>query len=186
VEQDARHWDERHRSMTPIEARAPEMIERWPDLAGEVPTAGRGLDVACGTGSVTLWLVDRGLEVIALDVSGVAIARLQAAALAHHRADRVDARITDLDDGLAQDLDGLDVIVCQRFRDPLLVPVIVDRLRPGGIGIITVLSAVGAPDPGRFHAAAGELSTAVRSDERCRVVHDHEGDGVAHVMFRRR
>ncbi len=162
------------------------MIDLWPDLEALIPNSGHGVDIACGTGPVTLWLADRGLDVTALDVSGVAIDRVRSAAIDHDCTDQVDARVVDLDDGLPDDLEGLDVIVCQRFRDPRLVPVIVERLRPGGVAIVTVLSSVGAVEPGPFHAAAGELSIALRSDDRCVVVREHEGDGVAHVMVRRR
>jgi hypothetical protein len=78
------------------------------------------------------------------------------------------------------------VIVCQRFRDPALYAPMIDRLHPGGIAIVTVLSTVGSTDPGPFHAPAGELSETFGSDERCEILHSWEGEGVAHLVARRR
>ena len=40
-----------------------------PFLDREVPRAGRVLELGCGTGFYTRWLVDRGLEVCAMDIS---------------------------------------------------------------------------------------------------------------------
>jgi SAM-dependent methyltransferase len=151
-----------------------------------LPGSGRCLDIASGTGAVSLWLAQQGLEVTALDLSDVAIGRLEAAATASGLSDRIDARTVDLDQGLPEDLADLDLIVCQRFRDPALYRPIVDRLRPGGLAVVTVLSGVGADDPGPFHAPAGELSIAFGSDERCEILREFEGGGVAHVVVRRR
>jgi len=186
VRDDGRRWDERYAAMTSVEARVPEAIERWPDVTSLLPSTGRCLDVASGPGAVTLWLAERGLDVTAVDVSGVAIDLLDAAASAAGTAEHVSARVVDLDDGLPDDLCDFDLIVCQRFRDPALYPAIVDRLRSGGIAIVTVLSTVGSTDPGSFHAAPGELADALRNDERCTILHHHEGAGICHVVARRR
>jgi SAM-dependent methyltransferase len=166
--------------------RAPEALDRWPDLVTLLPESGRCVDIASGIGAVTLWLAQRGLEVTALDVSDVAIDHLGAAATAAGLSGRIDARTVDLDQGLPADLDHLDLVVCQRFRDPALSRPIVDRLRAGGLAVITVLSSVGADDPGPFHASAGELAAAFGADERCEILHQFEGAGVAHVVVRRR
>jgi len=185
VDDDAERWDGRYASAPPVEARSPEVIARWPDLAALLPTNGRCIDVASGPGAITLWLAERGLDVTALDISGVAISQLDAAAAASGWADRVDARTVDLDDGFPDDLGELDLIVCQRFRDPLLYPVMIDRLRSGGLAVVTVLSSVAVDDPGPFHAPSGELRAAFTTD-RCEILHHREGDGLAHVVARRR
>jgi 2-polyprenyl-3-methyl-5-hydroxy-6-metoxy-1,4-benzoquinol methylase len=183
---DGPRWNERYAASPAPSPRAPEALDRWPELASALPGSGRCLDIASGTGAVSLWLAQRGLEVTALDFSDVAIGRLEAAATASGLSGRLDARTVDLDQGLPEDLADLDVVVCQRFRDPALYRPIVDRLRPGGLAVVTVLSSVGADDPGPFHAAAGELSTAFGADERCEILHQFEADGVAHVVVRRR
>lgn len=186
MHEDGPRWNERYAASPPPSPRAPEALDRWPELASLLPASGRCLDIASGTGAVTLWLAQQGLTVTALDASDVAIGRLEAAATASGLSGRIDARTFDLDQGLPADLDGLDLVVCQRFRDPTLYQPIVDRLRTGGLAVVTVLSSVGADDPGPFHAAAGELSIAFAADERCEILHHFEGDGVAHVVARRR
>jgi SAM-dependent methyltransferase len=186
VHDDGRRWNERYATVMRVEARPPELIDRWPELVSLLPGTGRCLDVASGPGAVTLWFARRGLDVTALDASGVAIDLLRGAADAAGVTDRVDALVVDLDDGLPDDLGSFDVIVCQRFRDPRLYASMIDRLSPGGIVIVTVLSNVGTVDPGPFHAPAGELSGAFGADERCEIVRSWEGEGVAHVVGRRR
>ena len=99
---------------------------------------------------------------------------------------RIDARVVDLDEGLPADIIDVDLIVCQRFRDPALTTTIIDRLSVGGYALVTVLSAVGAERPGDFHAPPAALSTEFGDDDRCDVLHHHEGDGVAHIVVRRR
>lgn len=186
MHEDGRRWNERYEASPAPSPRAPEALDRWPELAALVPVSGRCLDVACGTGAVSLWLARRGLEVTALDVSDVAIDRLEAAATASGLSDRIDARTVDLDQGLPEDLADLDLVVCQRFRDPALYRPIVDRLRAGGLVVVTVLSSVGADEPGPFHAPTGELAIAFGADERCEILHRSEGGGVADVVVRRR
>lgn len=151
-----------------------------------LPADGRALDVASGPGAVTFWLAERGLHVTALDASAVAIGLLCTAAATLGLDDRIDARVTDLDDGLPVDVADCDVIVCQRFRDPVLAPILIDRLRTGGYAVVTVLSVVGAQQPGGFHAPSGALWDEFGADERCDVLHHDEGDGVAHIIVRRR
>jgi SAM-dependent methyltransferase len=192
MEDDRLRWDRRYEEAfddgrggsTGVEPTAPETIVWFPDLADRLPAAGRALDLACGPGSVTLWLAARGLDVVGLDVSPVAIDLLRRAAHANRLDGRVDARVADLDLGIPDDLVELDLIVCQRFRDPALYPVLLDRLRTGGIALVTVLSAVGVDEPGPFHAPAGELLAAF-TDDRCDIVHHREANGLALIALRR-
>jgi SAM-dependent methyltransferase len=182
---DGDRWNERYATARAADACAPEAVEEWPDLATLLPTTGRCVDIASGPGAVTLWLAGRGLDVTALDASSVAVALLTAAAVAADLDGRIDARLVDLDEGLPYDLGDLDLIVCQRFREPALYRPMIDRLRPGGLAIVTVLSAVGAQEPGPFHAREGELVHAFGADQRCEIVHQRERDGVAHLVARR-
>jgi SAM-dependent methyltransferase len=188
---DAARWDDRHREAGPIDAMPPDPLGDRVDLAVSIPTTGTAIDIACGLGAQSLWLAARGLHVIALDVSPVAIDRVRAAADAAGFTDRLDARVVDLDDGIPEGTPSADVIVCQRFRHPQLYPSIIEHLAPGGIAIVTVLSEVGlsevglAQPPGPFHARAGELVTAFNSDE-VEILHASEADGTATIMVRRR
>jgi SAM-dependent methyltransferase len=187
---DGRRWDERYRATTLVEPHQPEALLRWPHLATQLPVAGRVLDIASGPGSVALWAAERGFDVTALDASAVAISLLERTAddLGHSgRLDgRIDARVVDLDDGLPADIVDVDLIVCQRFREPALTTVIIDRLSVGGYALVTVLSAVGAEQPGDFHAAPGALADEFGVDDRCDILHHHEGGGVSHIVVRRR
>lgn len=185
MHEDGPSWNERYAASPAPSPRAPDAFDRWPELASLLPASGRGVDIASGTGAVTLWLAEHGLEVAALDVSDVAIGRLEAAAASKGMSARIDARIVDLDQGLPADLVDLDVVVCQRFRDPTLYGPIVDRLRSGGLAVVTVLSSVGSSGPGPFRAEPGELSIAFGADERSETLHHFEGDGIAHVVVRR-
>jgi SAM-dependent methyltransferase len=185
MQDDGPRWDARYNAVTDVAPRAPEIIERWPDLLSLVPTAGTCLDVACGPGATTLWLAERGLDVTALDASALAVGLLVSAASDAGSLDRVDARVVDLDDGLPDDVRHVELIVCQRFRDPSLYLPMVERLGAGGVLMVTVLSAVGATDPGPFHAPPGELRSAFAA-EGVEIIEHAEGDGVAHLVARRR
>ena len=184
-------WDDRYREVDPVSATPPEPLGERPDLAGLIPTAGTAIDIACGLGAQTLWLAKLGLHVIALDVSPVAIEQVKAAADMARLADHVDARVVDLDAGLPEGTPGADVIVCQRFRSQRLYPAIIERLAPGGIAIVTVLSEVGLSEvglgqpPGPFHAAAGELVGAFTGEDM-EVLYASEATGVATIIVQRR
>jgi SAM-dependent methyltransferase len=149
-----------------------------------LPTSGTALDVACGLGAQTLWLAERGLRIVALDVSPVAIAAITDAAAAAGLSHRVSAAVIDLDAGLPTEPGTVDVLVCQRFRQPALYAEFVERLAPGGVGIVTVLCEVGADSPGTFHAPSGEL-TAAFDRPGIDVLHHDERDGQATIVFRR-
>jgi SAM-dependent methyltransferase len=119
-----------------------------------VPVTGRALDLACGRGTVAVWLARRGLEVDAVDVSPVALAAGRA------QAPEVRWIEADLDDGLPGGVAGpYDVVVCQRFRDPALYPALIGALAPGGLLVISVLSEVG-DEGGPFRAPPDELLAA--------------------------
>ena len=181
---DAQRWDARHRDAGPATPQAPDALVERPELVGLLPTTGTAIEVACGLGSQTLWLAGRGLSVVAFDVSPVAISAVVESAAGSGLSDRVDARVIDLDDGLPPEPAAVDVVVCQRFRQPALYPRLVERLRPDGIGIVTVLSEVGADSPGVFHAPPGELLEAFDRPDTD-VLHHDERAGQASVVFRR-
>jgi SAM-dependent methyltransferase len=169
-----------------VTAKAPEALDDHDDLVHRLPRSGRALDVACGAGAQTLWLAHRGLTVVALDVSPVAIGLTEAAAIAAGLGEVIDARVCDLDCGLPADLGHFDVVVCQRFRGRSLYEQIFAALTPGGIAIVTVLSSVGvAGEPGEFHAPGGELVGAFDRPDADTLV-SREADGIASIVVRRR
>ena len=180
-------WSGAHADAGNVSALAPDVITAHSALETLLPTDGPALDLACGVGAQSLWLAECGLQVTALDVSPVAIG-IAAAAAATQGLD-VDARVWDTDAGLPVDLTGLAMIVCQRYRAPHLFTEFVDRLRPGGALVLTVLSAVGcAGEPGPFHVPAGELTTAFRAAHTAGIIDilvNDEANGQASVVIRR-
>lgn len=152
----------------------------------ELPDGGRCLDVACGLGEQSLWAVEHGFHVVALDASATAIAALRAAAGDRGVGDRVDARVVDLDDGLPADVVGTcRLVICQRFRGVDLYPALVDALEPGGLLVITVLSEVGATSTGPYHAPRGDLIDGFAGLDVEVLRHD-EADGEATLVASRR
>lgn len=171
---DRSRWDERHRGAPPAVVGPPDGLGSLPALSG-----GRALDVACGRGGQAVWAARAGFDVVALDVSPVAIEATRSLAESNDVGARVDARVHDLTAGLPADLGRFDLVICQRYRDPALWPELRGALRPGGRLAISVLSVVGAEHRGRFHARAGELVEAFAGLDVERSV---EADGVAQLV----
>ena len=184
MDSDRRRWDKRYADVSTASPAAPDALAA-PGAPADVRRAGgRALDLACGTGAVSLWLADGGMEVLAVDVSPRAIALLRRAAGDAGVSALVDARVGDLDAGLP-DPGPFDVIVCQRFRDRRLYPAIVTALTPGGYGCVTVLTVVDRRDPqGRFRAPRRELLDAFAGSELTVLAH-RAADGTASIVLRR-
>ena len=125
---DRAKWDARWRERPP-EPGAPE-----PFLVRQVGAlpCGRILDVASGGGRNSLWLAAHGFAVTAVDISPVAIARLQRAAQAQGLA--VATRTADLDALHAlQGLGPFDALAVLRFKPtPAQWATLLRTLRPGG------------------------------------------------------
>ena len=132
------------------------------------PTAGHGLDLACGQGLGAVWLARRGMDVWGFDVSPVAIGQARDLARRSGVGDRCRFDVVDLDNGLPAG-PPVDVILCHKFRDRRL-----DRA--------AALSEVGAT-PGPFRVAAGELPSAFADLD---VNAAGEGQGEAWLLARAR
>jgi SAM-dependent methyltransferase len=179
---DRERWDERHRVVAAAGGFEPVPPDALRGREHLLPAAGSALDVACGRGAVAVWLAGRGFAVDAVDVSPAGLA--DGADLAQRRgvAERVRWWRHDLDAGLPAGCAGpYDAVVCQRFRDPALYPVLAQRLAPGGLLVVTVLSEVGE-GAGPFRAPAGELRAAFGGLE---VLAATERDGEASLVARR-
>ncbi|MGV9798993.1 class I SAM-dependent methyltransferase [Mycobacterium sp. NPDC003449] len=177
--QDRLDWDTTYRGYDTAVG-GPGLPGAFAAHAAQFPTAGTALDLACGQGRGAVWLAGRGLDVVGVDVSGVAIA--QATALAKHYGVAGCCRfeVVDLDDGLPPG-PPVDAILCHRFRDHALYGAMFDRLAPGGVLAISVLSEVGGP-PGRYRAAPGELAAAFSELD---VIASGERGGEAWLLARR-
>lgn len=173
---DRTRWDAAYAARTTaVEPALPAVFGEHAEL---FPRVGTALDIACGTGAAAVWLAQRGLRVHAVDISAVAIAQARELAERCGVAARFD--VADLDDGLPPG-GPVNLLLCNKFRDARLDGQIVERLAPGGLLAICVLSEVGAA-PGRFRAAAGELRTAFASLVE---VASGEGGGQAWLLARR-
>lgn len=173
--QDRSRWDKAYAERAP----APDV--RLPDVfaAHEAvfPHTGTALDIACGQGAAAVWLARRGLDVLGVDVSDVAVQR--ARVLAAQAGVTAQFAVVDLDDGLPPG-SPVDVLLCHRFREPRLYPALLERLKPGGLLAICVLSEVGGA-PGPFRAVAGELNEAFAALDP---IAAGEGDGQAWLLAR--
>lgn len=175
---DRERWDARHRAAGPGAPQPPDAVRGRTDL---LPGAGRALDVACGRGTVAVWLAGQGLDVVAVDVSPAGLAAGAALVTTVAPQGRIRWVQADLDNGFPADDDVYDVVVCQRFRAPELYPELAAAVAPGGLLVVTVLSESGDAG-GRFRAAPGELARAFAGLE---IIDHREGGGEAHLLARR-
>lgn len=179
TEEDRRHWDERYREYGP----APEGTVPPPLLAPHehlFPATGSALELACGRGRCAVWLAARGLHVWGVDVSPVAVGLARDLASRHGVADRCRFDVVDLDGGLPEG-PPVDLVLCHWFRDARLDRPVVDRLAPGGLLAMVVLSEVDV-GPGSFRARPGELRDAFSDLE---ILAEGEAGGEAWLLARR-
>jgi SAM-dependent methyltransferase len=178
-DEDRTHWDERYRNAgeSPVPEDPPPAFGEAAEL---FPRSGSALDIACGGGRWTVWLARRGLEVIGVDVSPVALDLAGELARRAGVRDRCRFVLVDLDDGLP-DTPPVDVILCHLFRDARLDTAMIERLRPGGMLAIAALSEVGH-GPGRFRMKPGELHRAFADME---VLAGGEADGLGWLIARK-
>jgi SAM-dependent methyltransferase len=91
---DQAYWDRRYRERPAIWSGRPNhlLVEEVADLG-----PGRALDVGCGEGADAVWLASQGWRVTGVDLSGVALERAQAHAVAAGLpADAVEWRRADV------------------------------------------------------------------------------------------
>ncbi|MHA6794894.1 class I SAM-dependent methyltransferase [Pseudonocardia bannensis] len=176
---DRARWDARHAAVGAGSPQPPDALRGRLEL---LPPGGRVLELACGRGAVAVWLALRGFAVDAVDVSGAGLAAGAALAERSGVGERVRWVAADLDAGIPPSCAGpYDVVVCQRFRDTGLYPAMAERLAPGGLLVVSVLSEVGDTG-GPYRAPAGELAAAFADLE---VLAHAERDGEAALVARR-
>ena len=180
--EDRHRWDERYASQPPAGTDAvgpPSLLAAYADA---FPVSGKALDLACGRGLASVWLAGRGLDVWGWDISAVAIDQARELARRSGVDERCRFDVVDLDEGLPPGA-PVDVIVCHKFRDRRLDRAIPERLAPGGLLAMAVLSEVSeiGASPGPFRAAAGELPAAFAKLD---LVAAGEGGGYAWLLAR--
>jgi tellurite methyltransferase len=118
-------WDARYRE-SPGPAEPAVLLT---DFAHLLPARGRALDIACGNGRNSVWLAERGLDVVAIDLSAEAL-RL-GRELAARRGDSVSWLQADVET-LQLDPNAYEIIVCINLLAPTLFPKLQRALRPNG------------------------------------------------------
>lgn len=141
--------------------------------AEHLPTSGRALDVAGGSGRNALWLARHGLDVTVVDVSDVGLA------IARRRVEEAGLTIrTERRDLALEGLPGADwdVIVSMLYLERGLFPAYRRALAPGGLLVFlqpTVENLSRHPRPPRpFLLERGEIATIAEDLE---VIHVTEG-----------
>lgn len=177
--EDRHRWEDRYASQEPAQLEAIEPPSLLAEYADVFPTSGNALDLACGQGLGSVWLARRGMQVLGVDISSVAIGQARDLARRSGLEARCRFDVLDLDERLPPG-PAVDVILCHKFRDRRLDRVIIERLAPGGLLAIAVLSEVGAT-PGPFRAAPGELPAAFAELD---LVAAGEGRGYAWLLAR--
>lgn len=180
AEEDRRKWDTRHAEYGPAPVTQISPPPVFADMEGLIPTEGRALELASGPGRAGVWLANRGLDYLGVDVSPVAIEVARRLALSSGMADRCRFEVHDLDNGLP-DGPPADLVFIYLFRDSRLDRAVIDRLAPGGILATACLSEVGA-GPGQFRAKPGELIKAFSSLD---ILAEGEAGGMAWLIGRK-
>lgn len=119
-------WDRRYSEGEYVPRSWPSpFIEEW--LSRVEP--GRALDIACGAGRNSHLLAEHGFQVVAMDISKVAVEMGKAEA--RTRALDIEWRVVDLDE-VTLPSSAFDLITVVRYRNESLWPKLKDALAPGG------------------------------------------------------
>jgi len=111
---------------------------------------GRALDLGCGEGGDALWLAERGWDVVAVDISRIALDR--AGAEARRRGVAVDFRRHDLADGVPPG--PFDLVSAQFFQSPVDLPreqVLRQAAAQIAVGGLLLVVGHAAPPPWAMH-----------------------------------
>ncbi len=148
------HWDTRYAEADPPPP-APLLLQ---ELAHLLPRQGQALDLACGLGGASLFLARRGLRVDALDLSPIALNRLQQWA----DAEQLDicTRACDLE-AVRLPQARYALIVVSRFLQRDLFTALIASLQPGGLLCYETFTALkarpGGPRNPDYLLQPGEL-----------------------------
>lgn len=155
AESDRTKWDQTYKQVTEIDLNPPGWLAEIDPL---LPRQGYALDIAAGSGRLAIWLAARGLDVLAVDISGAGLELARQAALA--KGLRIDTLIEDLEAGPLPP-GPFDLITCFNYRQRDLFPFIGKHLKPGGFlaaEVATVANLERHAHPSRrYLAEVGEL-----------------------------
>ena len=95
-----------------------------------LPQNGRALEIACGTGSDSIFLAQRGLQTDAWDISDTVVAKLNQ--FAEENQLSIIAESRDINVQPPED-ETYDVIVIAHFLERKIAPTLISALKPGGL-----------------------------------------------------
>jgi tellurite methyltransferase len=126
---DQEKWDARWAAESAVTPYEPQrlLLAHAALLAG-----GRALDLACGLGQNAIWLARHGYEVVAVDISQVALSTAQERALAAGVSERIHWQQQDLDQWRPPAA-AFDVVCVFRFLDRRLFASLRRAVRRGGL-----------------------------------------------------
>ncbi len=134
AESDRIRWDQRYSGEEETLSTPPPWIEEFDGL---IPRQGFALDIAAGSGRLSIWLANRGLRVTAVDISAVGLQLAQSSAQLQGLT--IETVVSDLEtDPLPQGV--FEIITCFRYWQPDLFPAIKARLNDGGLLLAEVVT----------------------------------------------
>ena len=164
--EDKTRWNEKYQDPETAErlSQPIDLVQQYSKLA----QGKQALDLACGLGRHSKYLASEGFDVDALDISSVAISKLQN--LPHISAQEVDF------DSYVLPKEKYDLIVCVYYLNRQLFLPMIEALKPNGILLMeTFLHDPGnerAPSNPAFLLNEGELEAFF--DDRCELLHIKE------------
>jgi SAM-dependent methyltransferase len=134
---DQKRWDLRHSRPA---RRADDQPRRWlKSIEHLLPKTGRALDLATGKGQDAVYLAALGLEVQAVDISPVGIAKVRE--LAELKGVAIETRLADLEtDPDPIPLESYDLIICFRYMQRSLAPRVESGLKNQGIAALELVT----------------------------------------------
>jgi 2-polyprenyl-3-methyl-5-hydroxy-6-metoxy-1,4-benzoquinol methylase len=145
-ESDRERWDRRFASSDYIYGREPARFLQ--DNVGLLPTSGRALDVAAGEGRNAVFLASLGLEVDAVDISEVGLAK--ARQLADEAGVAITTIVADLSD-YSITPESYDVVVVLNYLQRDLIDDLRAALKPGGVVVYETSTVAQLDIPGAHH-----------------------------------
>lgn len=135
-------WNQRHADPT----HGPEAAEVLSQNRHLLPTQGQALDIACGLGGNALLMAKSGLDVVAWDLSPVAIERLKGFSDTQGLSN-IKPEVRDLNQE-ALPSNTFDVIVVSYFLERALVPALIAALKQGGLIFYQTFSRIAVTEHG--------------------------------------